>query len=188
MPRIAGMLERTMQALYDMVLAASGATQTEFNLFTVPLGGAYDDGGTLQAKTQVQTNMVYGGSMPYPQNFECHGMRLICQYGAAPATLNTIFDSSWVRFFIGTKDYLVVNSFQLTAGVGLDGVAAGTTDICSVQNGRPDQRATNVFAEVIDLIPQQNFKVTLYFPVVGAATPFIQIWIYLDGFLKREVM
>lgn len=182
MPRIPGLLERIQQPLYDRNTVATSGT-AQLNFFQVPLGGTA--GAIL--KTQVQTNMDQGGSLPYPKNFEIHALRLINQYGAAVADLNGIFNNSWFRLFIGTKDYLVVNSFMLTAGVGLDGVAAGTTNVISVHNGRPDQRGIYVLAEPIDLIPQQNFRCELNFPVPQTLTATVDISIYLDGFFKREV-
>jgi len=188
MPRIPGLLERIQQPLYDEnVVAASGTGQ--LNYFQVPLGGTA--AAAAAPKTQIQTNMDQGGSLPYPKNFEIHALRLINELGAAVVDLARIFDSSWFRLFIGTKDYLVVNSFMLTAGIGLNGVANGTTNIVSVVNGRGDQRGIYVLAEPIDLIPQQNFRCELNFPTPFTAgqplTAPVGIWIYLDGFFKREV-
>lgn len=188
MPRIPGLLERIQQPLYDRNTVATSGTG-QLNYFQVPLGGT--GAGTSTPKTQVDTNMDQGGSLPYPKNFEIHALRLISEYGAAIADLNRIFDSAWFRLFIGTKDYLVVNSFMLTAGVGLDGVAAGDTNVASVQNGRADQRGIYVLAEPIDLIPQQNFRCELNFPTPFTAgsplTAAVDVSIYLDGFFKREV-
>jgi hypothetical protein len=188
MPRIPGLLERIQQPLYDRNTVATSGTG-QLNYFQVPLGGTI--AGSLLPKTQVDTNMDQGGSLPYPKNFEIHAIRLINEYGAAVTDLNRIYDSSWFRLFIGTKDYLVVNSFMLTAGVGLDGVAAGVTDVISVQNGRPDQRGIYVLAEPIDLIPQQNFRCEINFPAPFTAgsglTATVNLSIYLDGFFKREV-
>lgn len=184
MPRIPGLLERIQQPLYDRNTVATSGT-TSLNFFQVPLGGT--GAGASTPKTQVQTNMDQGGSLPYPKNFEIHAIRLINQYGAAIADLNAIFNNSWFRLFIGTKDYLVVNSFMLTAGVGLDGVASGSTNVVSVTNGRPDQRGIYVLAEPIDLIPQQNFRCELNFPTAQTLSATVAVSIYLDGFFKREV-
>lgn len=184
MPRIPGLLERIQQPLYDRNTVATSAT-TQLNFFQVPLGGTPPGGA--EAKTQVSTNMDQGGSLPYPKNFEIHAIRLINQYGAAVADLNSIYNGSWFRLFIGTKDYLVVNSFMLTAGVGLWGVASGSTNVISVTNGNPDQRGIYVLAEPIDLIPQQNFRCELNFPTAPTLAATVNVSIYLDGFFKREV-
>jgi hypothetical protein len=188
MPRIPGLLERIQQPLYDRNTVATSGTG-QLNYFQVPLGGTA--AGSVTPKTQVQTNMDQGGSLPYPKNFEIHAIRLINEYGAEVSDLNRIYDSSWFRLFIGTKDYLVVNSFMLTAGVGLDGVAAGETNVVSVVNGRADQRGIYVLAEPIDLIPQQNFRCEINFPTpFTAGAPLSQpvaLSVYLDGFFKREV-
>ena len=188
MPRIPGLLERIQQPLYDCnVVATSGTGQ--LNYFQVPLGGAA--AGSVTPKTQVETNMDQGGSLPYPKNFEIHAIRLINEYSADVDDLNAIYDSSWFRLFIGTKDYLVVNTFMLTAGVGLDGVVSGSADVFSAVNGRPDQRGIYVLAEPIDLIPQQNFRCEVNFPTPftpgTALSATVTVWIYLDGFFKREV-
>jgi hypothetical protein len=188
MPRIPGLLERIQQPLYDRNTVATSGTG-QLNYFQVPLGGTA--AGAAVAKTQVQTNMDQGGSLPYPKNFEIHAIRLVNQYGSAVVDLSRIYDSSWFRLFIGTKDYLVVNSFMLTAGVGLNGVANGTTNIVSVVNGRGDQRGIYVLAEPIDLIPQQNFRCEINFPTpFTAGAPLlasVDLSVYLDGFFKREV-
>jgi len=184
MPRIPGLLERIQQPLYDRNTVATSGTG-QLNFFQVPLGGT--TAGSAIPKSQIDTNMDQGGSLPYPKNFEIHALRLINQYSAAVADLNAIFNNSWFRLFIGTKDYLVVNSFMLTAGVGLDGVAAGSTDVVSVTNGRPDQRGIYVLAEPIDLIPQQNFRCEINFPTTQTLSATVGVSIYLDGFFKREV-
>jgi len=188
MPRIPGLLERIQQPLYDQNTVATSGTG-QLNYFQVPLGGTA--AGAAVAKTQVQTNMDQGGSLPYPKNFEIHAIRLINEFGSAVVDLTRIYDTSWFRLFIGTKDYLVVNSFMLTAGVGLFGVATGTTTVVSVVNGREDQRGIYVLAEPIDLIPQQNFRCELNFPTpftpLAPLTAAVNISIYLDGFFKREV-
>ena len=188
MPRIPGLLERIQQPLYDQNVVATFGTG-QLNYFQVPLGGTV--AGAAAPKTQVQTNMDQGGSLPYPKNFEIHALRLVNQYGSAVVDLTRIYDSSWFRLFIGTKDYLVVNSFMLTAGVGLNGVANGTTNVVSVVNGRGDHCAIYVLAEPIDLIPQQNFRCELNFPTpftaIAPLTATVNISIYLDGFFKREV-
>ena len=184
MPRIPGLLERIQQPLYDRNTVATSGTG-QLNYFQVPLGGV--SAGSAVAKTQVQTNMDQGGSLPYPKNFEIHAIRLINEYGSEVADLNRIYDTSWFRLFIGTKDYLVVNSFMLTAGVGLDGVVAGTTDVISVVNGRPDQRGIYVLAEPIDLIPQQNFRCEVNIPTPQTLSATVGLSVYLDGFFKREV-
>ena len=75
MPRIPGLLERIQQPLYDRGTILS--TSTQLNFFQVPLGG-----GT-PSKTELDTNMDQGGSLPYPKNFELHAIRLINAYGAS---------------------------------------------------------------------------------------------------------
>jgi hypothetical protein len=183
MPRIPGLLERIQQPLYDRNTVATGGT-SQLNFFQVPLGGTA--AGAATPKTQVDTNMDQGGSLPYPKNFEIHAIRLINAYSADVDDLNLIYNNSWFRLFIGTKDYLVVNTFMLTAGVGLDGVATGSTNVASVTNGRNDQRGIYVLAEPIDLIPQQNFRCEVNFPVPVTITE-TALSVYLDGFFKREV-
>lgn len=184
MPRIPGLLERIQQPLYDRNTVATAGT-SQLNFFQVPLGGTA--AGAVVAKTQVETNMDQGGSLPYPKNFEIHAIRLINAYSATVADLSLVYNNSWFRLFIGTKDYLVVNTFMLTAGVGLDGVATGVTDVASVTNGRADQRGIYVLAEPIDLIPQQNFRCEVNFPTPQNPTAEVPLSVYLDGFFKREV-
>jgi len=185
MPRIPGLLERIQQPLYDRNTVSSLGTTAQMNFFQVPLGGT--NAGSATPKTQVETNMDQGGSLPYPKNFEIHAIRLINQYAAQVADLSLVYNNSWFRLFIGTKDYLVVNTFMLTAGVGLDGVATGTSNVSSVTNGRADQRGIYVLAEPIDLIPQQNFRCEINFPTPQTPGLDVAVSVYLDGFFKREV-
>lgn len=178
MPRIPGLLERIQQPLYDNGTVATSAT-TNINFFQVARGSS--------SKTYLETNMDQGGSLAYPKNFEIHALRMIHEYGSTVADVSEILDAGWFKLFIGTKDYLVVNSFMLTAGVGLAGVATGDTALASVQNGRADQRGIYVLAEPIDLIPQQNFHCELNFPTAPTPASATDVWVYLDGFFKREV-
>lgn len=178
MPRIPGLLERIQQPLYDRNTVATSGT-TNLNYFQVPRGNS--------SKTYVDTNMDQGGSLAYPKNFEIHAIRLINAFQATIADLNKIYNKSWFKLFIGTKDYLVVNSFMLTAGVGLEGVVAGSTDSAHATNGRADQRGIYVLAEPIDLIPQQNFHCELNFPTSQTLSATTNMSVYMDGFFKREV-
>jgi len=184
MPRIPGLLECIQQELYDMNQAITAATQS-LSYFQVPIGGQF--AATAAIKSAVETNMQQGGSLPYPKNYEIHAIRLVNQFGSAVSDLCSIFNSSWFKLFIGTKDYLVVNSFMLTGGVGLTGISAGNTNVVSVHNGRPDQRGVYVLAEPIDLIPQQNFRCELIFPISITLTLPVNLSVLFSGFLKREV-
>jgi len=184
MPRIPGLLERIQQPLYDRNTAGTSGT-TQMNYFQVPLGGTAP--GSAVPKTQVQTNMDQGGSLPYPKNFEIHALRAINQYQSSIADLNALYVNAWFRLFIGTKDYLVVNLFMLTAGVGLVGISAGSTDVAAATNGFQQQRDIYVLAEPIDLIPQQNFRCEVNLPVPQVFSAPLALSIYLDGFFKREV-
>ena len=180
MPRIPGLLERIQQPLYDRGTVLNAGT-SQLNFFQVPLGG----GST--AKTELDTNMDQGGSLPYPKNFELHAIRCVSAYAATVADLVLIFNGSWFRLFIGTKNYLVVNLFMLTAGVGLEGILAGSVDVQAAQNGQGDQRGIYVLAEPIDLIPQQNFRCEVNMPTALTPSANTNLSIYLDGFFKREV-
>ena len=187
MPRIPGLLERIQQPLYDRGSILS--TSTQLNFFQVPLGG-----GTT-AKTELDP-LIWIRAVVYPtrRTFELHAIRLINAYGVPVADAAAIYDGAWFRLFIGTKNYLVVNAFMLTAGVGLNGLAndIGTGgQAVSVVNGRGDQRGIYVLAEPIDLIPQQNFRCELNLPtaltLTSGATGGTNMSVYLDGFFKREV-
>ena len=179
MPRIPGLLERIQQPLYDRGTVVAATTQ--LNFFQVPLGGG------SPSKTELSTNMDQGGSLPYPKNFELHAIRCVNAYAATIADLVLIYNGAWFRLFIGTKNYLVVNLFMLTAGVGLEGLLTGSVATESAQNGQGDQRGIYVLAEPIDLIPQQNFRCEVNLPTAQTLSAATNLSIYLDGFFKREV-
>jgi len=122
--------------------------------------------------------------------FDFDAIRLINEYDTR-TNLNEIYGEAWFRLFLGTKDYLVVNTFMLTAGVGLNGalqfasVDARATQT-QTQNFGNTQATGSIYvlAEPIDLIPQQNFRAEINFPVVLAVPDGVAITV--EGFAGRQ--
>ena len=103
--------ERISQPLYDRVTMTKD--EKSYKFFQNPLGSA--DPITGDIKTQVQTNLDTAGHLPYPKRFEICALRVITQYDADHMDIIEIGNNSWFRLYIGKYDYLVVNTFMLTA-------------------------------------------------------------------------
>lgn len=115
--------------------AYAAAGQAQLTFFQTPVGQGgltYDD-----------TNMLSAGSMPAGQNFLCVGVEVLFFAGTAPAvngvpggashlaalkSINdtwTVQKSGRVRFFIGSKDYLIDGPIGVfPAQNGIEGTAA----------------------------------------------------------------
>jgi len=180
--RTKGLLQRIYQPLYDTnTVATSGSGQ--LNFFQVPLGGRI--AGSTTPKTQVDTNMDQGGSLPYPKNFKVTGISVIPDASASYEDAAKVLDGSWFRLFIGTQDYYVSPTLPLAFAPGKRSPGM------SFRVNNP-LRPVYCFPEPISLIPQQNFRVELNFPKPftkdNALSEPLRIRVVLHGYFYREVM
>ncbi len=198
-----GQYEGIRQTLYDyQTYAAAG--QTSLSFFQVPVG----QGG----KTVADTNIEVAGSLPQPKHFLVESIEIRFWPGVDPVTVvTTIAESEFtndvytfsksgsLNFFIGSKTYLEeapVGRFppktklEATFAVALEFKQAAaanaeeqvTMDL-SYMCGRP-----YFINPATLLIPTQNFKVSLNWPV-AVALPSGQdarIGVVLDGILYRQ--
>lgn len=186
MTRFPYMLERFYQPLYDTVTITPDTSTAEF--FTLPIES---DG-----KTVTETNMAAAGQLPYPTNFEIHGFSVKSEYTANPEQVKKFADGASFRFFIGTKDYLVV-----PLNLVLD------LSESSLENLKLSDDETNLDVElvnlllkkrtnqpmfqlpkdaIIDLIPLLNFKATIY-SLPNRITENFKLTTVLYGYYKRAL-
>ena len=192
-----GQVEVIWQPTYDFqVYPAAGTTQLTFFQTTVGTAGS----------TLATTNMEASGQFPRPKEFLVTGIQIFFEPGNAVAQANqaaAVVQENWndvsdvmngaafLRFFIGSKDYLIdspLSKFtqQFRLGGVADNAATGTnaTPVTwfidyAVHSGKyysitPTKLPSN-----------QNFNVSLNFPVAIAVSVAGQIGVILDGFQYR---
>ena len=139
-------LEKIEQPMYDTNVVKDGCSQ--LNFFQVPLGGTAAK--ATSPKTQTETNMDQGGSLPYPKTFFIKGITVTPDPTVPYNTAMKVLASSWLRIFVGTRDKLVIP----------------TTHAAYVANMSEFKYPGSVyqFENPIRLIPQQNFRVEVNFP------------------------
>jgi hypothetical protein len=190
----AGQSEVIWQPKYDyQVYPALGATQ--FTFFQTPVG----QGGT----TLADTNMQAAGQMPRPQEFLVTGLQVLFVPGNAVArevvatevqdnwndVQNVMFGEAWLDFFIGSKSYLddgplakFSQQFRLTGNSNITGTPAAAA-IQFVDYAVHCGRYYSITP--VKLPANQNFNVTLNFPVAIPASVAGTVGVILDGFLYR---
>ena len=168
---------KVYQPLYDTnTVATSGSAQ--LNYFQVPLGGT--PAGSARPKTQVDTNMDQGGSLPYPKCFSITGISIVPEAESNYSDVVKGLDKSWFRLFVGIKDYFVSPTLAI-------GFANGKKSPGFSFRLHNPMRPALVFPEPIDLIPQQNFRCEINFPQPQKLSSPVRIKVILHGYFTREV-
>lgn len=96
-----------------------------------------------------------------------------------PGLLERVQQPLYDRNTVATSTTGQLNYFHVPLGESIPDSSAS--------NGKPDGRGIYLLAEPIDLIPQQNFKCEINFPVSQSLSAGVDMSIYLDGFFKREL-
>lgn len=164
------------QPLYDVnTIRTAGTAQLSF--FQVPLGAT--PAGSTTYKSQIETNMDIGGTLPYPKTFKVCGLSLVIHPDTPHEDAAKVASNAWFRLFVGTQDYLT-------------GPASWVTLTTGTKNPLVSLRCNDSFEPVFlnhtpfDLIPQQNFRVELNFPVPQQFSQNIRVQAILHGFFYRE--
>lgn len=199
--------------LYDSnIYAAAG--QTTLTFFSLPIGqGVGFNGGT---KTLMDTNMDTQGAMPANQEFLAEGVEVLF-WPTRPAVVTNLpavfgtqavaqiandvyafYNSGYLKFFIGSKDYLreaPLVKFPPSSNYGLD---AAVSDIAPNGAGTGVMQSRIVYASArgkpyylrspIRLVSNQNFNVTLNWDAAVAlpSTNPGRVFITLCGVLYRR--
>jgi hypothetical protein len=139
-------LEKWEQPMYDTNTVTDGCAQ--LNFFQVPLGGTAARATT--PKSQTETNMDQGGSLPYPKTFFIKGITVSPDPTVPYSTAVKVIANSWTRIFVGTRDKLIVPTNQVAY-------------IANMSEYRYPG-AVYEFETPLRLLPQQNFRVEVNFP------------------------
>ena len=161
-------IERWHQPLYDTNTVRKGTGQ--LNFFQVPLGGTAAKETT--PKTQVETNMDQGGSIPYPKTFFIEGISVTPDPSLDYPTAMKVIGTSWTRLFIGTKDKLVVPTNQV----------AYVANKSRYRHPGP----IYTFKKPIRLLPQQNMRVEVNFPSTIDLTKETKLQVTLHGYFEYK--
>lgn len=218
-------LEPIHQPLYSAYLFDAAQVPNEALLFQYAVGGQVASNQTAQTiATQLHTNIPAAGFLPTPKVFLATGIRIVpteltaplidpvdetaaASLGAVTFTgedsdlledLLRVIYGSYVRFFVGTKDYLVAPSWITPANTGAMGVSDSQLEIGATPVNLSERQAVRTFHSMgkyfgMDrypvLIPsQQNFFIALNFPQSTRPTMGATRAVYgvLDGILGRE--
>lgn len=195
---VEGQPEVIWQPIYDYQLyPAAGFTELQF--FQTPSGQ-----GT---KTEDDTNLDLGGSLPVPINMAVTNIQVVFFPGSTPGVvgLATIVGNNWndveavgraghLELNIGSKDYLIDGplmrfppSFRVAGGAA----QANASTAAAAQFTQIDYATwAGVVYNIVPvrLISQQNFKVTLKFSNGAVPLPSTvdgRIGVRLEGFRYR---
>lgn len=218
-------LEPIHQPLYSAYLFDAATVGGEALMFQYAAGGQVATNiSTGTVATQLHTNLPGQGFLPTPKVFLTTGIRII-PVELTSALIDVIDDTaaesvaavtyigedsnlledllrliygSFIRFFVGTKDYLVAPTWLTPANTGAYGVSDTEIAVAATPENLAERQAVRTFHSMgryfaLDrypvLIPsQQNFSVSLNFPQATRPTLGATRAVYgcLDGILGRE--
>jgi hypothetical protein len=185
------LLEFIRQPLYDSVSITT--TAVEFRFFSTPRG----QGG----KTFWHTNMETSAQLAVPKSHLVDGIRFVPYGKTASANQladmrELLYNQTWVKLTIGgLKDYLVVPTWYLPAGVGIPGFSdtGGLTTAATIQqvsNGSPIfGNYFSIRSHPILLPSQQTFGFSFNADAALASlSTATRCWVVLEGVNGRETM
>lgn len=190
-------IEALQWNLYDtLTCAAAGQTQLQF--FQTPKG--------QNGKTFADTNMTIAGALPAPQSFLVQTIELyfvpgdaIAAIGASAAngfikdTFSFYTGKAWLEFYIGSKAYLdesPLMKFPPRCGLGgfaalSDTTTAGAGQSSSIGYAQASGPVFELNPPIL-LVPNQNFNITLNWPVAIALTVAGSCLCNMSGILYRN--
>jgi hypothetical protein len=171
--------------LYDTyTIGAAALTSLSNMFFSTPISGT---------KTKNETNMSNAGVLPSPQVFRCFGIK-----AEAYVTKNTditilakLCMDSYIRFFVGTKDYITIPFGAISGKVyqvidGLNSTAGADQALSSF--GAPSAAGYKLPKNgFIDILSLENFGVEWILNTSVTLNANLDIKIYLEGFRGVEV-
>lgn len=173
------------EPLYDTVyLPASGITAFSYRLFSTPIGGTTDE------RT---TNMTLAGILPTPQAMTIMGIRAeaIVYTAADYELLAKLIRGSYIRFFVGTKDYLEV-PLSYVCGKQTSQLFGskndGTAKRFQIWLGEGSENGCK-FADnkVIQVAPNENFGMDWVGSISHTPGVITPVRFYLEGIRYVEV-
>lgn len=180
-------IDARCEPLYDTYTTATGAFSTAaFRFFATPVSGTKD---------LSNTNLSTAAVLPSPQAMLVKGIRLesLTTNLADWLFLIKLMDNAYIRFFIGTKDYLVVPVSAVAGKVRLvsdGGDEDGTQSRALAKFGSCSEQGFQ-FADnrVCKIAASENFGVDLIFETGWSisVTAAIKIRCYLEGIRYLDV-
>ncbi|MEE9119412.1 MAG: hypothetical protein V3U02_12575 [Calditrichia bacterium] len=189
---VKGQIEAIWQPLYH-IQAYPAAGQTQFTFFQQPAGQA--------ALTFRDTNMEAAGMLPAPKEMLVTSIELVLFTGQAlsaaaaiDGNLNDIIavlgsdaandTGGWLEFFIGSKTYLRdAPLMKFPPSFRLGGYADHGTGAFSSTYSTGAGKLYEITP--VKLVANQNFNVTVNFPVATAIVVAGNIGVILNGFQYR---
>lgn len=192
-----GQFEGIRQTFYDYQTYLQ-AGQLSMKFFQQPVGQA--------SKTLSDTNMRSAGQLPQPQSFLCESVEIhlfpgvaIGQTAAAAAApefsndMYDVFKAGHVKFFIGSKDYLVEaplgrfppkTKMTVNGALAVDVVEATAEAQITIDYASWVGRPYYLNPPVL-LVPNQNFDVSFTFDALVPLSAAARVGVILDGILYR---
>lgn len=184
-------MEFIRQPLYDSELITSSVTEVRF--FVNPKGAS--------SKTAWHTNLTTASLLAVPKTHLIDGFRFVPYGMTADASQlgfmrELLYDQTYVRFTLGDlKDYLLVPTWYMPAGVGIPGFSdtgglTSAAQVAQVSNGAPIHgNYLSIRSHPILLPSQQTFTFTFATDaVLTGITTDIRCWVVFEGVNGRETM
>jgi hypothetical protein len=186
--RLANFTDVRWEPLYDTITIGTGALTVADNyFFSAPISAT---------KTKASTNLVNNASLPSPQAFRCYGVHAECFISdrADFNVLPKLLMFSYIRFFVGTKDYLTVPFARIAGGLKLefDGADSkvGSADVVEIaQFGKAAHFGMRFPKQYfVDIAATENFGVEWVINIVShTVNTAFDVKMYLDGFRGVDV-
>lgn len=186
--KLANLTDIRWEPLYDTYTFGTGAlTTSTIRFFSSPISAT---------KTKNATNMVAAASLPSPQAFRCYGLHAeaFISDRADFELLPKLLMSSYVRFFVGSKDYAKIPFARICGGLSMDfdgcDTATGSADkIVLAQFGKPAHFGYRFPKnQFVDIASTENFGVEWVINIAShTVTTGFDMKLFLDGFRGVDV-
>lgn len=175
-------LEAITQPIYDSQTIAAGGSTTSF--FQNPGG-----------RSRLFTNVETAGSLTWPKRYSVKAFRIVPSPSAAAQNLQNFYANGTFVFRVGEKDYFTAPLHLVTPGCGLLvwnilGAAVAilpANNINVATNGEANHRNIYILQHAVWLPSVQNFRGIIDMAATYASTSPIDVWVYLEGELFREI-
>jgi hypothetical protein len=187
--RIPNAIDVRYEPLYDTYKVASGVTLAGFTnrFFATPVGGAI---------TLSDTNMTNAAQLPVPNAFLVKGIKIEASVHTTAdfALLVKLIKGAYLRFFVGTKDYLTIPLAQAAGKITCQtagGKSDGTEFLAYQQIGAASENGYQ-FADnrYVKIASGENFGVDIVADATIVAHTLAadcKIRCYLEGVRYIEV-
>lgn len=175
-------LEAITQPLYDEQAIATGASTTSY--FQNPGG-----------RSKLFTNVETAGSLTWPKRYSVKAFRIVPSPAARAENLQSFYAAGSFTFRVGEKDYFVSPLHLITPGCGLlvwnilgAGAAAAPANGLNVAtNGEANHRNIYILQHSVWLPSVQNFRAVIDMASTFSTSATLDVWVYLEGELFREI-